>query len=213
MIRWLAGDRGLLPLPYDILEAAAVAVRRGEMHFPVDWSGFEWLLNSELVESRHSEAADEFIRTLDGHFQAIHDDARKAIQPAIRALSDLERARFDARRFLDEIWLKPVYLDAYLTDIWEQYGFAEPPPLEKLRSLPSWRLFIDAYGIVAYHRAFSIEQGRPIQLPDVLQLVYLSAGRRRMIITEDKPFRSAASAVLDGRYPGSSVGSVLDFLD
>jgi len=109
-IKWLAGGRGLLPLPYDVLEAGGRAVLKGGHYYEVDWSGYEWLLDPEAIEPAHVDAAEEFIANLDRQFQHLHDGARKRLQPELRALSDQTVRGYDCPTFLDEVWLRPAFL-------------------------------------------------------------------------------------------------------
>lgn len=210
-LRWLAGNRGLLPWPHEVLKRVGEAVQVGEHLFRMGWSGVEGLLLQSDVTEANSQAAADFLKSQQEEFEVLHQSARNRIQAGLKT-NNVDPNVFDVPRFLDEIWLVPSFYDSYLSDLWTHFGFDSPAPLDDLRTTTSWRLFIEAYGAVAYSQAFAKEQGKKVQLADVLQLVYLSAGPKRAIATEDAPFRSLAQGILHPRHLRSEAVSIMDFL-
>ncbi len=209
-LRWLCGKGGLLPWPHEILRITGQAILENRPKFEIEWSGMEAHLFRGEITDEHRVGAEEFIDSQQAVFDAVQEKARRAIQAALK---EFNTGEFSAERFLEEVWHSAAHLDVHLQLLWESFDFPGDAPVNLLRQLEPWMLFFDVYGVVAYEQAFLKERRTRVQLPDLLQLLYLGVRKgKRAVATEDKAFTRAGNAILRRRYPRAEVTSINDFL-
>lgn len=71
---------------------------------------------------------------------------------------------------------------------------------------------IDAEALAMYGRCVVFEQTKKVHYADLIQLVYLSLRRKRVLVTNDEPFRQAAQVILGGRYANAKVIGLRDII-
>lgn len=207
------GDHPLLPWPQNVLKLAGEAALRGETSFVIQGSELEVVFRKRDALDEDYRKATKFVAESEARFRALHDGVRSEVQAAVRHFG-LRESWPTAREFLESEWRKPDNLAHFAGVLWEGLQMNGEPPVPALLRSEPWRLAMDAFGTAVYDRVARPEQRRnpPSQL-DLLQLVYLSLHRRsRILVTDDKSLREAASAMLAGAYPNARVMSAAELL-
>ena len=212
----------LLPWPPDLLRPAGEAIATGKPHFSYAPSGIEAYMNPGAVLSQDlREKVASFLTGETAWFDGMYDSARSRIQTHIkkdpRLQEQLRNAGtrdlwVDAPHFLNEFWMAPEVIRPFVEGIWERLELPKGPSPEKVLTNPTWRIYLEALGLAAYERSFVFEQPRRVHFPDLMQLVYLGAVRRGVLLTHDVHFRRAASSLLLGRYKGVRIFDITEYL-
>lgn len=212
IIRWMCGDRGLLPWPHSMLEITGRAIYEGKSRFQIRWSGLEWHLFESEHDDEDSDRAIAFLDEQERRFQQLFDDRRGPVQAGLTQLN-ASPSSVSVRTFLDVVWSSGALLDDTLHGLWERLELPGSAPIDQLRELETWKLFHEAYGVMAYERSFVDQPRKRVQLMDLLQLLYLgSTVRKRAVATNDSSFRRAGNAILAGRYQRAEVCKLDAFL-
>jgi hypothetical protein len=194
----LAGGRGLLPLPQELLRRATEAVRDGHIGFSRPLTSLR-LKDRAALTATSCTALQDWSDSLEKRFNALHDSVRPKVQALIKAKPD--QARWGAAAaFLEQCWTTPGQQDTLLQGFWEDFGHAGPAPIEKLVAHPTWRKFLDLEGVAVFERVIVHEQPKRVHHADLLQLLYLTLCPRGILVSEDAPLLRAARAIVDGRY-------------
>jgi hypothetical protein len=212
ILRRLATGRGVLPLPQDILRLSGQAIVAGRRGFRAGMSGTERMLvrDPANVDPKLQQVSQKFLANLEARLGQAHEKARPQVQ---RVLKERREGWESIQVFLDTFWTRIEFQDSYLTKLWKLFKLPGDAPLNALMQAPPWRLLLDAHGVAAFERDAVREQPKRVHHADLLQLVYAAAGYKRILVTEEKPLLRAATAVLVGRYPQSSVFNWAQFLD
>jgi hypothetical protein len=196
-----AGNRALLPLPYDILRQVGEALANGETSITTRPTGFEWVgRRPDQLTNQQIEGAIRYTDDLEDCFSAIHEQARVILRPAARR----EGVGVDAGaliEFLHNRWMTHDNLQAQTSGLWMALGLAGEPPIEALLENEAWRFFFEAFGAAVYERAIAANPPKRVHFADLLQLVYLAGNRPRILATSDVSLLRVAKAILTGRFP------------
>ena len=204
----IAGNRPLLPWPYDILKRVGEAIQSGEPGFRTGQSGVEWVVDQlPLPSDPKVVQALKTLKAMDQAFDQAHTTARPKLQAMVKKGSPWK----SPAEFLDNQWTRPEQVDTLIEIIWKQLQLSGAPPVTELLESESWRLLIDGFGVSIYLRSVLKQQAPFVELTDMVQLVYLGGRPRRILVSEDKDFVAAASAVVNHRYPGAYVYGWKDF--
>jgi hypothetical protein len=210
-VRWLKGDRPMLPMPHDVLRAVAEALGANEPVARAPASALEWALDLQAASakdvSKFASTVQRVLKHEEEHFRATHEAAWAALRGPRKTLLSPEQRRMSARQFLDEVWMDPPHAYSYIEVAWSHLGLAGPVPVERLYNHPCWRLYLEAWGIGAYRQAFPANRDKPVGLVDVMQLIYLGCAPRRMFIVYEGALRAAANDVLLRRHSHSVAAS------
>jgi len=211
-LQYLANDRPLFPWPYGLLEKVGHALVADDDGFELPPSGLERFLFDSPSDEDLS-AANEEVESMETQFRDMNINARKAIRSFLRD-RDLTQEWSDARIFLDKMWMQPSHIDDYIIGMWERLNLPEPPPVEKVRNNPTWRVFFEAYGVAAYEQAFSKNQPRPFGMLDLLQLTYPTGfPGGSFFVTDDKALARVGEIVVTQRVPRARVLMWNDFAE
>jgi hypothetical protein len=109
-----------------------------------------------------------------------------------------------AREFLDYWW------DGEMAEVaarfhWKLLALPGDAPIQLLFGNEPWRLMVDIEAMLMYARCVVFEQAKKVGYVDLIQLLYMSIRRKRVLVTNDMPFFHAATAVLTGRYANAKV--------
>jgi hypothetical protein len=201
----LAGGRGLLPLPEQLLLRAAQALVNGEAGWHTGISGLEEILaDPEHVQEEVRAAFQAFMEELEAGFDEMHDRARPQLQNYFK-VKGLRDPWTGIPEFLEQQWMRVSQLDDLMDGLWSRLGLPGAAPHEHLLSNPVWRLFFELEGVAVFERAIVTEQPKRVHRADLWQVLCSAGARKRLLVTNDQGLRRAASAVLVGRYPMSRV--------
>jgi hypothetical protein len=201
----LIGDGYIIPGPERLLKASAQALLAGMAEFRAPESRLEWIVRSPgRIKERNRIAAKRLLAHQESVWEASHAKARRIVRGIVKKNHGRDPWGSVAR-FLDEQWSRPEQLDEFLIAMWKQLDLSGDAPVRKLLDFETWRIYFEAQGAVIYERAVAAQTTRPAQMTDVKQLVYLSGAQRRILVTDDGPFRRVAHAVLARRYTGSRI--------
>ncbi len=208
----LLGARPLLPLPDEIFRKSGESLAAGRPSFPLEPSGFEWLLHSPNDISQSD--IDLFASVLSSADMAL-DRAFTTARPDIQQfLKDhqLKEEWASIGQFLNLQWMKPSQLDDLIKAEWSRFGLPGAPDVNMILQSEAWRLHFEAFGAGLFQRVITHEQSKRIQAWDLWQLIYLAGQERRIIVTEDTAFFAAASGVLAGRHTNALALQWADFV-
>lgn len=209
----LVGSRPILPWPHQVLAQVGDAISKGEERFQIgDWQLTEILRARNAISSDEVKRVEEFLEDREKNFNAVHEEARAKLRPKLKELGALGQWS-DIQEFLESTWLSPDHLDDYLSALWDRFDLPAPAPIERLREVDTWQLFLEGWGAAAYERAVVPEQRKRVEEADLLQLVYLGGTHRRAIITDDSRFYDCANEVLRGRHPLARAVKIESLLD
>jgi hypothetical protein len=200
----LAERLPLLPLPEAILHQAAAAVAAGLSDIPIQPAIDQSLLFPDLQLPDTLEGLSPGLAQID----QIQDDALDRMRPEVRGL--IRRAEgglpwATLPRFLDEQWMTEEQFVDILRAESERFGLERPLTLSEITSTPALRLHFEGFGAAMYQRVLAANQAKRVQASDLMQLVYLGARSKRILVTKDRSFRELAHAVLVHRYPTARV--------
>ena len=211
-LRYLAGDRPLFPWPYGLLEQVGHAIVADDDGFELPPSGLEKFLFNGPAE-KDLTAANEMVESMETQFRDMNFNARSPVRRFVRDRG-LSKEWSDARIFLDQMWMQPSHIDDYILGMWGRLNLPEPPPVDKVRANPTWRVFFEAYGVAAYEQAFSTNQPRTFGMLDLLQLTYTTGFRGGSIfVTDDIPLARVGEIVVTQRVPRARVLMWSDFAE
>ena len=210
-IKAVAGDAGLVPWPFQILQKVGRAILEGVPGFYLEKSGKEWYLDDAQAVEDISARATEMRERMESQYSRLHDNARKELQKQIKRSGALFTAD-GFRDFLDGEWARGEMKTIFAAATWNALGLPGEAPIDKLLLNEGWRLLLDAEGFAIYQRALIHTQPRRVHRADLIQLIYLAAVPKRMLVTADRPFLDAASAILAGRYPNARAVHVSELI-
>lgn len=212
VVRYLAGDRPLLPWPYGLLEQVGHAIIADDDGFQLPPSGMEQFLSSTPSEKGLTEAT-KIVESMETQFRDMHLNARSQVRRFIRDRG-LGKEWGDARTFLDQMWMRPSHIDDYIVGAWARLNLPEPAPVDKVRDNPTWRVFFEAYGVAAYEQAFVTNHPRTFGILDLLQLTYATGfPSGGIFITDDKALARVGEIVVTEQVPLARVLTWDDFAD
>lgn len=205
----LAHEAEVLAWPHTFLSRSAAAIEDGKDRILVGQEKWERLCEGE-IEVELSQRAAQFVAQQVDAFEALHRDARPAIQQFLKK----HKLRFEwasVREFLEGMWMRPQHIDTYLEKLWTHFGMEGSAPVSNLMETRFWRMFWEVQGAAAYERAVAHEMPKAVHLMDWLQLLYFPLADRALLLTDDTSFRRAAEEVLRG-WPGHYwVGSATEY--
>lgn len=208
----LAGGRPLLPWPHELLRQVGEAVAEGKDGTKVGDRRLQWLLEEpDSISESEIENVRVFLQDREEDFTAMHRRARRVLRPLLREHGALDQWE-SVGEFLESVWNDPDHLDDYLIALWGALECPGQAPVEELREVGAWRLFLEGVGAAAFERAVRAQMPKRVQEADLLQLVYLGGTQRRILVTNDRRFRELASSVLHGRHNLARVVSANKFL-
>lgn len=200
------------PWPYDLVKRAGHAVLRGERRFELEPSGHEPLLDPSALNEQDRNEALAALENIETRFDAMHEGARKILQPYIKT-NGLQNAWPTGAEFLERHWNSSDMAGHFAGLIWNGLKLPGEAPVQELLRNETWKMFIDAEGIAVYERAIAREQPKRVHRMDLLQLVYLSGSGRRIFAAADEPLLRGAKQVLIGRYNNVRVLHIRELLE
>jgi hypothetical protein len=210
-LRAIAGEEALLPWPFTLLRDIGLALTRGEFTYHVPASGKEWYLDDPAALQEIREEIVAFNQNLEEAFTALHESTRRRLRAALKARKS--RTAFeDARDFLERQWFESDLRRHFASVTWRSFGLPEPVPFELLEANEAWRLLLDVEGLAVYERAVAWEEPRRVHRRDLIQLIYLSGSRRRILVTADRGLLRAGEAVLRRRYLNARVAHISEMI-
>jgi hypothetical protein len=210
-IREVAGGTFLLRWPFSILKELGEAIAAGKPNLIVEpMDAAAYLHGREESLKATSEVAD-FNRKVETAFNKLHERNRPHLRRRMR-----ERGITDtfgsARAFLEDAWHEMDMRTVFAEVTWSHFRLPGKPPMEALELCEPWRILLDTEGVAVYERAVASNLPRRVQRMDLIQLVYLGLGERRMIITGDKGLLRAAEAIFPGRYKNARAVDIADLI-
>ena len=203
-MKTVLADRPLLAWPYDVLRQTAEALLRGESKVEITFTGKEWYLDDPTAAAQIQAAALETSNDMERQFDEMHDRARVRVRAEMKKRGWVDSWE-EIRAFLDQHWrssdMPAFFAEAY----WRGLKLPGVAPTATLLDIPAWRLMTDADGVAVYARALAHEQPKKVHRKDLIQLIYLAGGSRRIIATADAAFLDAATAVLAGHANARAV--------
>lgn len=210
-IRDVASGQPLLEWPFKLLQKIGEAIVDGKTGFRVEPSGKEWYLD-DLNAAREIRAEVlEFNRGIEKTFSAYHESSRKKLKKQFRE-HRMKDEFGSAREFLQDYWVGSEMRKIFAEVTWTALNLPGVAPLEILEKNEAWRLLLDAEGVAIYERAITQNRPKTVHRLDLIQLVYLGASLRRMIVTADGGLLRAADAILTGRYPNARAVNLSDLI-
>jgi hypothetical protein len=211
VIRRIADGRPLLSFPAELLMQVGEAIVRRDPQLTITQGVIDrWLTDAQLADARQDRAV-KLLSGMDHYFDTAFDKARAQVQSQLRALGVLNRWESLAA-FLDGPWADIDNVRSTVAYAWRGLGLKGDPPVEQLLENEVWRLFVHLEGAAFYQRTVIQQRPKRVQWRDLLQLLYLAGSYHRILVTDDKPFHSAATMVLAGRHPGSRAMLLDDFI-
>lgn len=187
----------VLPFPHALLKRVADGLPDGVL---LEESGFESVVGSRRdVEAKELAVYDESLRALDKSFEHAFAAGRPEIQCFIRS-HDAGDAWATTRAFLDAQWMTESQLAEILESESRRLGLKETLTFDRVLKMPTWRLFLEAFGAAMFRRVVLADPGRIVQATDLYQMAYLGGRTRSVLVSADGAFIELAHAVLDGRH-------------
>lgn len=207
-LRILVGQDAVLPWTGEILKLEAEAFMRGERASRLPLYSLD---NFEPGESREELRTRliTFKTQTDITHRELHASARPQIQAKLKEMR-LRPSWDDFGAFLGE-WQSMPIRRIFAARSWKDLGLADPFNPGILDASDSWRLMSDADALGLYQGAIAFDQPKEVQRMDQLQLPYLGGATRRILVTRDGAFSSAASIIVNGRYHLGLVQKMTDF--
>lgn len=210
VIEDLASDYGLAPWPYSLMERVARSVLAGRASFDLESLGVGTLLQAPISQGLQDTAKQE-AATIERPFAAMMTDARSRIRKFLKARG-IANEWSAARDFLDRFWMRPEQIDYWISTIWRVLGLPDPPRCDAMRINPTWRMFLEGYGLAAFERTFVANQPRPFGQFDLLQLLYVTGFRQSIFVTDEVPLRRATDVLFE-RVRGARALTYEEFAD
>jgi hypothetical protein len=207
----LAGDLPLLPLAEVIVRESAHAAVDGTQLLTISAGlGEKLILDPEAPLPAEIADVSKSLAELD----ELQEDTFRSMRPEVRALikaaeGALPWATLPA--FLEKQWMTETQLADILLAESERFGLARPLTYSEVLSSSILRLHFESFGAAMYQRVLLADEGKRVQATDLMQLPYLGARPRRILVTEDRSFLHLARAVVNGRYPLARVMSWEEF--
>lgn len=207
----IRGRRPLLPSPFALLKQIGHAYLSGSDKITLGRTNVDDLLSHGTSEPDR-ERVSAFLMEIEERHSKTHRAARHTIQQYLKDNS-LRGSWESLGYFLDSLWSAEDNLSHFAERVWGALRLPGAAPTDKLIKDETWKLFLEAEGISVYQRGVMFEQPKQVHRVDLLQLPYLSLGRRRILVTADRPFLLAAQQLLGSRYQLSRVSHIQDFLE
>lgn len=212
VLRFLAEDRILLPWPLDVLKDVGEAAIRRDRIVKLRPSGLDFLIR-EPIGPRHLQTAQQVMAQSAASWDRVFGNIQKKVREHLRE-RQMKSAWSEVPAFLDSVLADPVFLRDFMGKLWASLGSPGKPPVELLVENKPWRALVEAHGVLAFERSFTGGSEPPrAHVWDVMQLIYMAGPERKILVTEDKPFLRAATAVLHGRYPNALALHWHEFLE
>ena len=203
-LRAIAGHEALLSWPFTLLREIGAALSRGELSYRAPESGKEWYLDDPQALSAIRQEVLSFNATIEDTFTALYETNRQSLRAKLKARNAREDFE-DARDFLERQWFDSDLRRHFAAVTWRSFGLPEPVPFDLLEANEAWRLLLDVEGLAVYERAVATETPTRVHRLDLIQLIYLSGSRRRILVTADRGLLRAGEAVLSRRYLNARV--------
>lgn len=201
---------GLLPGPQDLLRQVGVALVRGVRFVPTLY-GFEEVfltpgtLTPEWVERVRINQLKQKER-----WNKAYDQIRADVQAELREKKLLDKWT-SIPDFLEREWMRPERAGLLMKSMRDGLGLPATLGWDVLSRNETWRLFLEGLGANHYEQCILRDRTKPAHPADIAQLLYLSVGRPRILVTRDGGLCRVASAILDRRYARSRVMHPNDF--
>lgn len=204
--------RPLLPLPLECLRQVGEMISRNQETLEHEPSDFEWMLyEPDRITDDHVTRVAMLLDQQQADFDARHNSARRHVRELLKS-KRLGDPWGSSIRFLEEQWTTRSHLDTYIERYWSQLGLAGPAPIDAVFANETWRLSFEGLGATVYERAVASQLVQPAHANDIAQLVYLAGNPKRVLVTDDRGLQRVAKDVLSGRYLGTRVMSVSEFV-
>jgi hypothetical protein len=210
-IRDVAAGQPLLQWPFKLLQQIGQAIVDGKTGFIVEPSGKEWYLDDLNAAREIRTEVLEFQRGIEKTFSGYHASNRQKLQKKLRARG-IKDEFGSTQEFLEGEWTGSEMRRIFAEVTWTALHLPGVAPLEILEENEAWSLLLDAEDVAIYERAVAKTQPKPVHRLDLIQLVYLGASRRRMIVTGDGGLLRAADAILTGRYPNARAVNISELI-
>jgi len=207
----VADGRVLLPFPTDHLKQIGEAIVRGDTQYTVRSQGPDEMLTDAVLAAERQPEAETFLSGMEALFDAALSAARPEVQAALRRLGLLD-SWASAADFLDGPWANPENRRAIVDQTWHTLGLPGDPPVDRLLNQETWKMAVDIDGLAMYQRTVLKKQPKRVQRRDLLQLLAMSLSHRRIIVTDDGAFLSAARALLERRYRNARAMHITELL-
>lgn len=209
----LCGELPLLPTPAELFAKVANRIVTNSGPVMLGQSGLEHLLegSGEFTEEGLQVLAAR-LATEDKNTDRLMISHRKAIRSAIKRVrgTDLWAG---VPQFLDDQWMTPSQLADLLEFQSRTLGLPRPLTYEEVMAEPVFRLFLEGFGAAMFRRTILANEARVVEGTDLLQLLYLGARAKRVLVTKDKDFLELAASVVSGRHGLARVCSWPEFME
>jgi hypothetical protein len=201
----LAEDRGVRPLPSEVLRLTGQMIANENVSFEWPPSDFEWMLHEpDRLTNVHIEAAARLLTEEEENFDRRHRAARRHIRQYLKEKGSKDPWG-NIVAFLEGQWTRVPQLDAFIDGAWTTLQLPGTPNHDKVIRNEAWRLYLEGFGATVYERAIHAQTLQPAHAADIRQLVYLAGSTRRVLVTDDGGLRRVAASVLERRYEGTRV--------
>jgi hypothetical protein len=205
------GTYPLLPWPFDMLLATGRHLVEGGPFHGYGETGFEWMLDEPDAAGESSAHTHAELIDAENKAKQRFDAHRRTIQRRAKELNI--RGQWEgARAFLD-YWWEGEMAPFVAQFLWKQLSLPGEPPLNALLGDQTWRFMIDVEAMLMYGRCVAVDPAGAVGYVDLIQLLYLSIRRKRVLVTNDGSFFRAAEVILGGRYENARVVKLAGILN
>lgn len=204
----LTGGADVLPWTGALLKAVGEGFVSGAEPIQID------RVSLEVVRTEDGRAAlrrdlKAFKDRIDATHRDLHARNRQKLQKML--LERGVRARWEELPAFLEEWRTLDTRRQFALASWRDCEIAAPFPEPILDGNHTWMLASDADALGLFQGALVFEQPRQVQRMDQLQLPYLGGSDRRILVTRDVPFATAAGMVVHGRYSLARVMTLSEY--
>jgi hypothetical protein len=210
VLRALSKGKGLLPLPDDLLRAAASAFRTSDSGFQADLVDLSVAAPGDDFSVEFRDSAKEYANSYEQGREQLFTRARPYVQRELKAIG-ITRHEYPAD-FLENSWWNSRAAEVLLDRMWGFYGVGDTPTIHAVQESLAWKLYLEAEAVTLFDRLILKKEPKRAGAIDMLQMVYLAAETRRILVTEDIAFRRAADAVIHRRRLNTRVESWSQYL-
>jgi predicted nucleic acid-binding protein len=213
LIAELSETVGLYPLTFELLRLNGQSVVDGADGFWLTTHPLEsnFLLPGAITPQWAARIEDSK-RDQIARWSAMYANIKSTLKPYLVEQGDPDPWG-SVPAFLDKRWSQPDLSGTLVEVMWKLLKLDGTPPPNLLEINEAWRIHFEGMGADYYEKTISKKTARPTQPNDLAQLAFMSLGRPRILVTEDKGLHRVAQAVTRGRYPDTRVMWARDFIE